>query len=110
MGFILAKFHKNKQSYSYLFFIQFNSTRLEILSRPKAPKIFHELRSNSEELKGFQRNPKELKKDYNYSSPRLTNRFQRNPRYSKRILTAQVLGQPMDSKGFQKIPIDSKRF
>ena len=86
----------------------FNKTRLEILSRPKAPKIFHELRSNSEELKGFQRNPKELKKDYNYSSPRLTNRFQRNPRYSKRILTAQVLGQPKDSKRLSNNDLNSQ--
>ena len=66
-------------------------TRQEMLTRPKAPKIFQELLSNSEELKRFQR-----------------------------ILIAQVLGQPKDSKGFvllkyynrlierfQKIPKDS---
>ena len=74
--------------YQYQPWLLLIQTRLlKILSRPKAPKIFQELLSNSEELKRFQRIP-----------------------------TAQVLGQPKDSnclstkptKGFQGIPKEFK--
>ena len=72
---------------------EIHETRLEILSRPKTPKILQELLSNSEELpspmptkllrnsKGFQKIPKNSK------------RFQKNPKNSKKV---------------QKIPKDSK--
>ena len=59
-------------------------TSLEILSIPKAPKICKNCQVTL-------RNSK----DSNCLSPRLTKRFQR-------IVTAQVLGQPKDPKGFHK--------
>ena len=70
-------------------------TRLEIFSRPKAPKILQELLSNSDGLpssrltkllKNSKRFPK-ISKDFK--------RFKENPKESKRI---------------QRIPKDSKRF
>ena len=82
--------------------INFQKTRLEILSRPKVPKILQELLRNSKELprprptkllknsKRFQKNTKRLQKDSKYSK-----RLQKNPK---------------DSKRFQLIPKDSKRF
>ena len=70
-------------------------TRLEILSRPKAPKILQELLSNCEELPSPR--PTKLLKNFK--------RFQKIPKNSKRIQKI-----PKDSKGFQKIPKDSKRF
>ena len=60
-------------------------TRLEILSRPKAPKILQELLRNSREL----------------PSPRPTKLLKKNKRFQK---------IPKDSKRFQKVPKDSKRF
>ena len=57
-------------------------TRLEILSRPKAPKILQKLLSNSEEL--LSPRPTKLLKD--------SERFQKNQK---------------ESKGFRKIPNDS---
>ena len=64
-------------------------TRLEILSRPKAPKILQELLSNFEEL--LSPRPTKLLKD--------SKRFQRNPKESKRF---QKISK--DSKIFQNIP------
>ena len=60
-------------------------TRLEMLSRPKAPKILQELLSNSEEL--------------------------RSPRQTKLLKNSKIFQKiPKDSKRFQKIPKDSKSF
>ena len=79
--------------YSVLF-----TTRLEILSRPKAPKILKELPSNSEELPS-PRPTKLLKK-----SKRLQ-QIQKIPKDFKRIQK-----NPKDSKRFQEILKDCKRF
>ena len=62
-----------------------NKTRLEILSRPKAPKILQELLSNSEEL----------------PSPRPTKLLKNSKRFKK----IQKI-----TKDYEKIPKDSKNF
>ena len=60
-------------------------TRLEMLSRPKAPKILKELLSNSEELQ--------------------------SPRQTKLLKNSKIFQKiPKDSKRFQKIQKDSKSF
>ena len=66
------------------------TTRLEILSRPKAPKILQELLSNSEELPSPR--PTKLLKN--------SKRFQKIPKDSKRF--------QMILKRFQEIPKDPK--
>ena len=63
-------------------FSNFQLTRLEILSRPKAPKILQELLSNSEEL--LSPRPTKLLKDLK-----------------------RIQGIPKDSKRIQKIPKES---
>ena len=70
-------------------------TRLEILSRPKAPKILQELPSNSEKL--LSPRPTKLLKD--------SKRIQRIPKESKGFQKI-----PKESKGFQRSSTDSKRF
>ena len=67
-------------------------TRLEMLSRPKAPKILQELLSNSEEL----RSPRQTKLLKNSKI------FQKIPKDSKRFKKIQ--------KDFQKILKDSNKF
>ena len=87
-------------------------TRLEILSRPKAPKILKELLSNSKELpsprptkllKNFKRfqNIKKIPKD-SKKIPKESKRFRKIPKDSKKI--------PKESKRCQKITNDSQRF
>ena len=68
-------------------------TRLEILSRPKAPKILQKLLGDSEELKRFQRIPTDSK------------RIQKIPTASKRF---QKISK--DSKRFQKNPKDTNGY
>ena len=79
-------------------------TRLEILSRPKVPKILQELLSSSEELLS-PRQTKLLKDSKRFLmillSPRPTKLLKDSKRFQK---------NPKDSKRFQKIPKDSKRF
>ena len=110
------------------------STRLEILLRPKAPKILQKLLNNSKELlsprpikllkdsKRFQKNPKvserfqkillsprptKLLKDSKRIQKNLkdSKRFQKNPKDSKPFQKI-----PKEFKGFGKIPKESKRF
>ena len=66
-------------------------TRLEILSRPKVPKILTKLLGNSKKLKGFKRilTAKE-QADHSY------------PKDPKEIQSAQVPGCGKDSKEFQR--------
>ena len=85
-----------------------SETRLEILSRPKAPKILQELLSNSEELPSPR--PTKLLKDSKRFRKILKDsiRFQKIPKESKKI--QNISNIPKDSARFQKILKDSKRF
>ena len=92
-----------------------NQTRLEILSRPKAPKILQELLSNSEKVpsprptkllknsKRFQKIPK-IPKD----SKKIPKDSKKIPKDSKRI-PKDSRRFKKDSKRIQKIPKDSKK-
>ena len=78
------------------------STRLEILSRPKAPKILQELLRNSKELPS-PRPTKLLKNSKRFQKiPKDSEEVSKIPKESKRIQKF-----PKDSKKFQKIPKDS---
>ena len=90
---------------SIFWYQKFQITRLEILSRPKAPKILQELLSNSEELPS----PRPTKL---LTNSKRFKRFKKIPNESKRIqkITKDSKKIPKDSRRFQKIPEDSKRF
>ena len=91
--------------YSINVSVEENRTRLEILSRPKAPKILQELLGNSEEL--LSPRPTKLLKDSKrfQKIQKIPEDFKKIPKDFKRFQKI-----PKDSKRFQKIPKDSKRF